>query len=72
MGTPVIQYDLNGNFIKQWPSVYKAALELDLRSNNMYECCNHGRYKSVGGFRWKYAREKCCEQDKAGLGKGIS
>lgn len=54
---PVDQYTLDGTFVKRWPSVADAARELGLSKGNISKCCK-GKYKSTGGFIWKFA-EPC-------------
>lgn len=46
---PVLQFDLNGNFIKEWKSQIDVRRELNLFINN---ACK-GRRKTTGGFIWK-------------------
>lgn len=50
----VNQYDLEGNFIKQWSSIKEAQLKLGI--NNVSACCNNRR-KKAGGYIWKYERK---------------
>lgn len=53
---PVLQYDLDGEFIKEWDSAYDAATEVSgVRGavGNIYQCCL-GHYKTAYGFIWKY------------------
>ena len=50
----VAQYDLNGNFIKEFPSVAAAARELNLDSSVISKVCRGDKYKSHGGFKFKY------------------
>jgi hypothetical protein len=50
---PVIQYDLNGIFIKKWESVCQVEKQLNLNQSNIYRCCN-GKYKQSYGFKWEY------------------
>lgn len=50
---PVLQYSKNGDFIKEWTSIYDAAQELNLHQTNICYACN-GKRKSSGGFIWKY------------------
>ena len=53
----VNQYDLNGNFIKTWKSMRFASNELKI-SNHIKECCE-GKFKSCGGYKWKfYSKEE--------------
>lgn len=47
----VTQYDMNGNFIKQWESARLA--QENLKISHIIECCRNKR-KSSGGYIWKY------------------
>lgn len=47
------QYDLTGNFIQEWANISSAAKHYNINSANIVANCN-GRYKSAGGFVWKY------------------
>jgi hypothetical protein len=49
---PVLQYDLDGNFIKEYPSI-KHAYRENPHSNNISYCCQMVRDTS-GGFVWRY------------------
>ena len=49
--TEVLQYDLDGNFIKEWESISEAKKRLGI--NNITYACN-GKYKHAGGYIWKY------------------
>jgi group I intron endonuclease len=49
----VIQYDLNGNFVKKWESIYSISRELKIRPFQIREVCN-GNRKTAKGFIWKY------------------
>lgn len=53
---PVNQYDLDGNFIREWQSATTAAKELGLNKSNINSCCC-GRAKSAGQYLWSYATE---------------
>lgn len=48
---PVFQYDLNGNFIKEWPSTMEVERQLGI--SHISECCL-GKRNTCGGFKWKY------------------
>lgn len=50
IGTSIIQYSLEGNFIKEWESIAKAKLQFkgDIPGN-----CG-GKQKTAGGYIWKY------------------
>lgn len=50
---PVLQYDLNGNFIQEWSSAKEAATTMNLKSSNICHCCK-GRIHHTGGYIWKY------------------
>ena len=49
----ILQYDMSGNFIKEWDSIANASKELKIGSNCITTCCK-GKYKSSGGYIWKY------------------
>lgn len=52
---PIIQLDLEGNFIKEWNCISNIEKELGLSSKNICGVCkNHYGRKSVGGFKWEY------------------
>lgn len=54
----IIQYDKQGNFIKEWPSGAEAARQLHLRQGLISLAANNiGFRKSHGGFIWKYKNE---------------
>jgi group I intron endonuclease len=48
----VAQYDLNGNFIKEFSSIIEASRETEIPSQNIGANIK-GRYKHAGGFIWK-------------------
>jgi len=50
---PVLQYDLEGNFIREYASANNADVTLGLSSGNVYMACT-GKKKSVGGFMWRF------------------
>ena len=50
--SPVYQYDLQGNFIKEYKSI-KDAREQNPHSSKITECCQ-GNRKTAGGFIWRY------------------
>ena len=52
---PVLQFDLNGNFIKEWECIKTA--EENLGINNISACCRKVRNKA-GNFIWKFKGEK--------------
>lgn len=51
---PVLQYDKNMNFVKEYKSSTEAAKILNLKiRSNIGRCCNNFK-KFAGGFIWKY------------------
>lgn len=50
---PILQYTLQGEFIKEYSSITQAQLELNIKSNHI-GCCCIGRRKTCSGFIWKY------------------
>lgn len=55
----VIQYNLNGDFIKKWQGMTDAGKQLNILVSSISDCCK-GRYKTAGGYKWKYDNEKNC------------
>lgn len=51
------QYDLDGNLIKEWDSVKQAGEALGINRPSISNCLK-GRYKSAGGFIWRYSVEE--------------
>ena len=51
----IIQYDLEGNFIKEFDSVSQAERETKISHSNIINVANHKKgHKSAGGYRWEY------------------
>lgn len=46
----VIQYTMDGQYVKEWRSAYDIEKELNISVNS----CLKGRLESIGGFRWVY------------------
>lgn len=53
---PVLQYDLQGNFIKKWSSVVNASKETKINRGNINSCVN-GFRKTAGKYKWKFYDE---------------
>jgi hypothetical protein len=52
---PVLQYNLDGNFIKEWTSAYVVYKELGYNFGHIHSCCKgENKYKSCHGYVWKY------------------
>ena len=49
----VLQYDKQGNFIKEWSSGKEAAISLNVYQPNINSCC-HGKTKTAFGYVWKF------------------
>lgn len=49
----VLQYDLNGNFITEWPSLAEVERQLKIHHSGISQCCS-GKLKSAGGYIWHY------------------
>lgn len=50
---PVLQYDLTGNFIKEWRSKSAASKTLGISFYHISESCD-GKKKMAAGFVWRY------------------
>ncbi|MEY2647025.1 MAG: Flavobacterium phage Fpv2 [Bacteroidota bacterium] len=50
---PILQYDLDGNFIKEWDGIIDATKSVGKHSTNIMRCCN-GKFKQAYGYIWKY------------------
>lgn len=54
---PVLQYDLQNNFIRKWDGAITASIELSINQSHISSCRNGGR-KTAGGFIWRYESDK--------------
>lgn len=52
-GKPILQYDLKGNFIKEWSSAVKASKNVGV-TNITINAQLKGRLLTAGGFIWRY------------------
>jgi hypothetical protein len=50
---PILQYNLNGIFIKEWDSSLTVENELNIKRSNICHVLK-GRRKQTGGYIWKY------------------
>ena len=55
---PILQYDLDGNFIREWECAYDVGKEVNKGINR----CLKGRRKTAYGFIWKYKEEYINEE----------
>lgn len=52
----ILQFDLKGNFIKEWESITKACIDIfndPSKNPNITRCCQD-KIKTAYGFKWKY------------------
>ena len=49
---PILQYDINNNFIREWPSAAEAGRQLKLDASSIRKACK-GTLKTCGNFIWK-------------------
>jgi group I intron endonuclease len=57
---PILQYSLDGEFIKEWDSATTVQNKLGIERHSIYRCLN-GKSKSCAGFLWK-RKESVCKQ----------
>ena len=57
----IAQYDLNGCLIRIWDCMSDASRNLDINLQNISKCCK-GKYKTAGGFIWRYENEELTEK----------
>ena len=50
---PVLQFDKQGGFIKEWPSIKEASNSLSIYRGDIGRCSS-GKLKQAGGYIWKY------------------
>lgn len=53
----VLQYDLDGKFIKEWKTIKSACNSLNLRASGISSVLS-GRYKQSGGYMWEYKNKE--------------
>lgn len=53
---PILQFTLNGEFIRRWDCVMDASRELGCSHGNISSCCNGSRNKSYG-YKWGYVED---------------
>ena len=52
---PLLQFDINGNFIKEWESLIDVERELGIDTSQTTKCCKCKKhYLTAGGYKWKY------------------
>lgn len=53
---PILQYDLDNNFIKEWKDADTIVKELGLNKSKIQSCCR-GKQKMSAGFKWRYKKD---------------
>lgn len=53
----ISQFSKSGEFIKTWDSSREIQRELNIEHSNIIKCALGMKYKSAGGYIWKYAEE---------------
>lgn len=53
LSKPVLQYTMDGEFVKEWPSTMQAEREGGFNNRLISACCR-GKRKTHKGFIWKY------------------
>lgn len=56
-GKHILQFDLDGNFVKKHNSIKEAAESVGLKSTNSINNVIRGLSKQSAGFRWEYERD---------------
>lgn len=54
--TSILQFDMNGNFVRMWTSIKEAAEALGIKYQGISRVCR-GERKASGGFKWEYVQE---------------
>lgn len=52
----VLQYTLDNKFVAEYVSTHEAERETNIYYSNIIKCCKN-KYKSAGGYIWKYKEE---------------
>ena len=50
---PILQFNLDGEFIKKWDSIIQVERELGFNHSSINMCCK-GKYKNAYGYWWCY------------------
>ena len=53
---PILQYDIEGNFLKEFESINEAARKLNIRNDGISVCLRE-KQKTSAGFIWKYKED---------------
>lgn len=58
----ILQYDLNGNLIKEWNNIGDILTLYNWNERNLYDCLS-GKYSSFHNFLWKYKNNSITIQE---------
>lgn len=53
LSIPILQFSLDGEFIKKWDSATQVERELGFYQSSITKCCK-GKQKTCGGYKWYY------------------
>ena len=53
---PILQFDLEGNLVNEFPSIKEAERQTGFKNPNICNCLK-GKRKTCGGFIWKYKKK---------------
>lgn len=56
-GKAVFQYNMNGEFLKEWANSNQAGNFLGIAPYGIIKCCK-GEYRQFRGYRWSFNRQK--------------
>lgn len=54
--TPILQYMMDGTFIKEWDSIQDIQNNLGYKKSGICMCCK-GKYKTSKGYIWRYKKD---------------
>lgn len=54
---PILQFDKEGNFIKEWNCAISVEKELHIFNSNICDCLK-GRQNTAGGYIWRYKEKE--------------
>lgn len=55
----VLQYSLNGKYVREWESTREAAKSLGFNNGHIGKCCD-GVYRQYNGFIWRWKNDTKC------------
>ena len=51
---PILQFDKQGNFIKEWKSAAEAGKQLNINYTHISSCVRKDKHrKTAGGYKWE-------------------